>query len=79
MSPYETQQVEAEPLEELLDLDVHEITIVATTTTASTASCGATCGCTHVTGPKGCLSASARTSSARGSVAKASDRLGTQA
>ena len=44
MSPHEMQQVEEEPLEELLNLDIHEITVVAATTAANTASCGSTCG-----------------------------------
>ena len=72
MSPYGMQQVEEQSLEALLNLDVHEVTVVVALGTASTASCGATCGCTHVTGPKGCLSPPARTSSARGSSAVAS-------
>jgi hypothetical protein len=40
MSPHETKQVEQEPLEELFELDVHEIRVVAATTNANTASCG---------------------------------------
>jgi hypothetical protein len=40
MSPHETKQVEDEPLEELFELDVHEVTVVAATTYANTASCG---------------------------------------
>jgi hypothetical protein len=39
MSPHETKQVEEETLEELFELDVHEVTVVAATTNANTASC----------------------------------------
>jgi hypothetical protein len=66
MSPHETQQVEEEPLEELWNLDVHEVTVVAAATTASTASCASCGGCnTSVDGPQGCLTPPARISSAR--------------
>ena len=36
MSPHETKQVEEESLEELFELDVHEVTVVAATTYANT-------------------------------------------
>ena len=39
MSAHETKQVEEETLEELFELDVHEVTVVAATTNANTASC----------------------------------------
>jgi len=39
MSPHETTQVEDESLEELFELDVHEVTVVAATTYTNTVSC----------------------------------------
>ena len=46
MSPSQKQrQVEKEALEELFDLDVHEVTVVAPVTSANTISCHQSCDC----------------------------------
>ena len=46
MSPYEVQlKVEDDPSEELFDLDVHEVTVVAPVTSANTVSCNDSCHC----------------------------------